>query len=376
MRVAKVLRFGSKRRTSAWTCTTCSTPTRRRRMKRSTTWRPTAPDGCSQRRPQRAGGAIQRAVRFRSEGIRNQESGIRTRATIRAMTCRSLVVLTILLRRRAAPSRRAGRRERPVVACRSREGGRHAFAGRAPEEQPGRSRPLYARAIVLENGVSTAALITVDAGASRCDLAGGDADRSKQELGIPAASVLLTATHTHSAGGRAGPITRRRSSSRCGSRKQKLTPARMGYGTGVSYINVNRQIIDPKTGRWWEGPNYEGPSDKTVAVLKFETPDGEPIAVYYNYAVHARALPGSSIRSAATSPARPRATSKTRSTTTSSPLWSSWRRRAIRIRSTTSRRTTCATSASRTTPSAASTSATRCRPAAKVSTGTIRPSRG
>jgi hypothetical protein len=61
----------------------------------------------------------------------------------------------------------------------------------------------------------------------------------------------------------------------------------MGYGTGVSYINVNRQIIDPKTRRWWEGPNYEGPSDKTVAVVKFETTDGTPIAVYYNYAVHA-----------------------------------------------------------------------------------------
>ena len=61
----------------------------------------------------------------------------------------------------------------------------------------------------------------------------------------------------------------------------------MGYGTGVSYINVNRNIIDPKTRRWWEGPNYDGPSDKTVAVVKFETPAGEPIAVYYNYAVHA-----------------------------------------------------------------------------------------
>src|SRR5207244_2032770 len=56
--------------------------------------------------------------------------------------------------------------------------------------------------------------------------------------------------------------------------------------TGESYINVNRQIIDPKTGRWWEGPNREGPSDKTVAVVKFETTTAEPIAVYYNYAVH------------------------------------------------------------------------------------------
>lgn len=63
--------------------------------------------------------------------------------------------------------------------------------------------------------------------------------------------------------------------------KPKLTAARVGYGSGVSYINVNRRIKDPRTHRWWEGPNREGPSDKTVAVLKFESLNGEPIAVYY-----------------------------------------------------------------------------------------------
>jgi hypothetical protein len=47
-------------------------------------------------------------------------------------------------------------------------------------------------------------------------------------------------------------------------------------------VNVNRNIIDPKTRKWGEGPNYDGPSDKTVAVVRFETITGEPIAVYYN----------------------------------------------------------------------------------------------
>jgi hypothetical protein len=46
-------------------------------------------------------------------------------------------------------------------------------------------------------------------------------------------------------------------------------------------------MIDPQTHRWWEGPNREGPSDKTVAVLRFDSIAGDPIAVYYNYAVHA-----------------------------------------------------------------------------------------
>ena len=85
--------------------------------------------------------------------------------------------------------------------------------------------------------------------------------------------------------------------------------------------------------------------------------------------------PDSWIRSAATFPARPRGMSKTRSTIASSRCGRP-APRAIRIPSTTSRRTTCARFGSRTTPSAASTSATRCLRAAKVSTEAIRQSRG
>ena len=236
---------------------------------------------------------------------------------------------------------------------------------------------LYARAIVLDNGAAPAALITVDAGAiSGSALASGDAADRKGARHSRRPHVLLTATHTHSVpAARAVPTTRRRSSRRSRLAKQQLTPARVGYGTGESYINVNRQIIDPKTGRWWEGPNREGPSDKTVAVLKFESLTGEPLAVYYNYAVHgviagqldqvSGDIPGASVALHRGLLRRQRRRGLV-----------DRRRRATRIRSTSSRRTTCATSASRTTRSAASTSATRCRPAARASTGTIPPSRG
>jgi hypothetical protein len=46
-------------------------------------------------------------------------------------------------------------------------------------------------------------------------------------------------------------------------------------------------MIDPVTHHWWEGANYNGLSDKTVAVIKFESMSGDPIAIYYNYAMHA-----------------------------------------------------------------------------------------
>jgi neutral ceramidase len=146
---------------------------------------------------------------------------------------------------------------------------------------------LYARAIVLDNGRSAAALITVDAGAIPTPLWETVAAQLEREFGLPPANVLLTATHTHSAGGPRGPDYPEKIVEAVRLARQRLAPARLGYGTGVSYINVNRQMVDPRTNRWSEGPNYEGLSDKTVAVIKFETANGAPIAVYYNYAVHA-----------------------------------------------------------------------------------------
>jgi neutral/alkaline ceramidase-like enzyme len=145
---------------------------------------------------------------------------------------------------------------------------------------------LYARAIVLDNGAATAALVTVDAGGIAEPLWQAVSQSIAKDFGIPATHVLLTATHTHSAGGQRGADYAQKIVEAVRLARQRLAPARLGYGTGESYINVNRQIIDPKTGRWWEGPNREGPSDKTVAVVKFETLTGDPIAVYYNYAVH------------------------------------------------------------------------------------------
>ena len=159
--------------------------------------------------------------------------------------------------------------------------------GQLPKNNRGVLDRLYARAIVLENGTSSVALITVDAGAVSDATWQAVTRLLETELRIPPANVLLSATHTHSAGGPPGADYAQKIVESVRTAKQKLTPARVGYGTGVSYININRQLVDPATHQWAEGPNYDGVSDKTVAVLKFESLSGELIAVYYNYAVHA-----------------------------------------------------------------------------------------
>jgi uncharacterized Zn-binding protein involved in type VI secretion len=72
--------------------------------------------------------------------------------------------------------------------------------------------------------------------------------------------------------------------------QSNLQPARISYNTGLCYLNINRDVIDPVTRLWSQGPNYDGPSDKTVSVIKFENMQGEPLAVYYNYAMHANTM--------------------------------------------------------------------------------------
>jgi neutral ceramidase len=152
-----------------------------------------------------------------------------------------------------------------------------------PKNSEGILDHIYARAIVIDNGAASAALVSVDTGMLGEQVWRTVSQRIEKELGIPAQNLIMNPTHTHSAnGGSADQVF-----SVIKAAKEKLQPARIGYGTGVSYININRNIIDRKTNKWWEGPNYDGPSDKTVAAIKFETTDGEPIAVYYNYACHA-----------------------------------------------------------------------------------------
>ncbi len=172
-------------------------------------------------------------------------------------------------------------------------------ADEMPKEYLGVLDHLYSRAIVINNDHTSAALITLDAGAVPNELWLDITSRIEKELGIPRLNVLITATHSHSVPSVFARVNGQFTMKPVGKNyeehvfqsvklaDEKLQPARISYGTGVSYINVQRDIIDPVTHRWWEGANYSGLSDKTVAVIKFESLNGDPIAVYYNYGMHA-----------------------------------------------------------------------------------------
>jgi len=171
--------------------------------------------------------------------------------------------------------------------------------------------PIFVRALVMDNGANIAAIVGIDF------IHYGDArplrERIARELAIPADNIMIAPTHDHSAP-RGGPptpgtaaVTQQRPYSppayiqhaedtiveALQQAKASLQPARVGVGSGRVDVNVYRYAYNDEQGRWRAGLNPDGPSDKTVWVLKFEDLSGAPIALVMNYAVHANVMAGS-----------------------------------------------------------------------------------
>jgi hypothetical protein len=151
---------------------------------------------------------------------------------------------------------------------------------------------VYARAIVIDNGAARAALVSYEGPEANFNMSltrKGVAER----VHCPLENVLITHTHTHSS--QSGPMTFGRPQPSAPSNEifsavtkalAAMKPARLSYGTGAAYLNVNRDAIDPDTRQWVQGTNPEGLSDHTVGVLGFLGVDGHPIAAYVTYAMH------------------------------------------------------------------------------------------
>lgn len=65
-----------------------------------------------------------------------------------------------------------------------------------------------------------------------------------------------------------------------------MRAAKVGFSTGAFYLNVNRDALNPLTGRWTQATNLTGPVDREVQVLSFLDHSNIPIASYTSYAMH------------------------------------------------------------------------------------------
>src|SRR5207249_8910021 len=64
-----------------------------------------------------------------------------------------------------------------------------------------------------------------------------------------------------------------------------LQPVEIRVGCGECHINSNRRCVTP-TGERFLGVNPDGPCDHEVMVVRFDAPDGQPVATLVNFACH------------------------------------------------------------------------------------------
>ncbi len=163
---------------------------------------------------------------------------------------------------------------------------------------------IYTRAIVFGDGSRFAAVVAWELIGVPNAVWEELSQRIARETGIPAEYLILCAVHDHSAPAPFGMYGNNSPKSAAYTKqvedatveairkaKRNLHPAKIGIGTGRAYVNINRREYSADSG-WWLGYNAEGPSDKSVTVIRFDALSGKPIGLLINYAVHAVVMGG------------------------------------------------------------------------------------
>ena len=177
---------------------------------------------------------------------------------------------------------------------------------------------LYARAMVIDDGSTTIALVTCDLVSIREESVVNAREQVAQATAIPGGNVLVSCTHTHT-----GPITRGdRSAATFGSMNEAYmatleeqiaaavteawetrAPATLRIGKSQeTHIAFNRRFHmrdgSVKTNPGKNNPDVirpVGPIDPDVYALLAESNQGDPIGVLVNYSLHADTTGGDQI---------------------------------------------------------------------------------
>jgi hypothetical protein len=187
--------------------------------------------------------------------------------------------------------------------------------GYAPRQSEGVHDRIYHRIAALDDGTTTFFLVSSDICTVIPSFYHAVCQRLEQETGIRPEQIWWSTTHTHSAP-HVGPQDLGRLFQRTlGDRfsiqhdegywqrvtdllidgvrtaRSQLEPARLGIGKGTAGANVNRRQRR-EDGRIVLGVNPDGPADRQLGLLRLERPDGSPICLIANYAIHGTALGG------------------------------------------------------------------------------------
>lgn len=186
------------------------------------------------------------------------------------------------------------------------------MAGFANRQRPseGVGLDLYARALALEDARGQrAVLVSTDLLGLPGDVAEVISSRVRERYGVPRDRLILNSSHTH-----CGPVVGHMlegaygltpgrwsdiedSTGRLenqivavvGDALRDLAPAAIGFAQTNASFGVNRRMDGGKR----FGPNYAGPADHDVPVLRISRQDGQLRAVIFGYGCHPTTIQGS-----------------------------------------------------------------------------------
>ncbi len=177
--------------------------------------------------------------------------------------------------------------------------------------------PLHARCLVLDDGTTKLAMVVVDSCMIPKEIHDAAKAIAQKKTGIPAANILISATHTHTAPTVAGvfqsdpdaeyvKFLTQKIADGIEKAHSRLAPAKAAWAVGQEPDQVfNRRwkmkagtiLADPFGGTTDQvrmnpprmSPDLvepAGPTDPSVTVLSLRTADDKPLALFANYSLH------------------------------------------------------------------------------------------
>lgn len=184
--------------------------------------------------------------------------------------------------------------------------------GYGPRLSTGVHDPIFHKIVALDDGRTQVFLVASDLCIFSPTVYDDAMARLKRETGIEGRNVWWTVTHTH-AGPEVGPpgmydvLLAGRSDHEWNREyaeftvasliqgirdaRARLAPARLGIGTGSANANINRRARDVD-GKISLGLNPDGPVDRQIGLIRLDHPDGRPMALVANYAMHGTVMGG------------------------------------------------------------------------------------
>jgi hypothetical protein len=187
--------------------------------------------------------------------------------------------------------------------------------GYADRQSTGVLDHIYVRVAAMEAGGEQAYLVSSDLCLFSPSVYDDVVAELQRTMGIPRLSFWWGVTHSHAAPevgppgiypallkGRGGhqwnqqyaDFVKQTLIRAVAEARGKLEPARITVGQGIAMANINRRAKDVDD-RVSLGFNPDGPTDRQIGLIRLERPDGSPIALLANYAMHGTVMGGQNL---------------------------------------------------------------------------------